>query len=40
MGGLSHVYRLGEDGELMKDGSVMLQVWALRARFYKSRAEA
>ena len=34
------VYRLGEDGDLLKEGGGMLSVWALRARSYKTRAEA
>ena len=35
------VYRLGEDGDLHYDeGDDMLLVWALRARSYKTRAEA
>ena len=34
------VYRLGEDGGLLKEGDGMLLVWALRARSYKTRAEA
>ena len=34
------VYRLGEDGDLLKEGGGMLLVWALRARSYKTRAEA
>ena len=34
------VYRLGEDGDLLKEGDGMLSVWALRARSYKTRAEA
>ena len=38
--GLSHVYRLGEDGDLLKEGDGRLSVWALRARSYKTRAEA
>ena len=34
------VYRLGEDGNLLKEGGGMLLVWALRARSYKTKAEA
>ena len=34
------VYRLGEDGGLLKEGDGMLSVWALRARSYKTKAEA
>ena len=34
------VYRLGEDGDLKKEGGGMLSVCALRARSYKTRAEA
>ena len=34
------VYRLGEDGDLLKEGGGMLSVWALRARSYKTKAEA
>ena len=34
------VYRLGEDGDLLKEGGGMLSVWAIRARSYKTRAEA
>ena len=34
------VYRLGEDGDLLKEGDGMLLVWALRARSYKNKAEA
>ena len=34
------VYRLGEDGDLLKEGGGMLLVWALRARSYKTKAEA
>ena len=34
------VYRLGEDGDLLKEGDGMLLVWALRARSYKTKAEA
>ena len=34
------VYRLGEDGDLLKEGDGMLLVWVLRARSYKTRAEA
>ena len=34
------VYRLGEDGDLLKEGGGMLSVWTLRARSYKTRAEA
>ena len=34
------VYRLGEDGDLKNEGDGMLSVWVLRARSYKTRAEA
>ena len=35
------VYRLGEDGGLhFYEGADMLLIWALRARSYKTRAEA
>ena len=34
------VYRLGEDGDLLKEGDGILLVWALRASSYKTRAEA
>ena len=34
------VYRLGEDGGLLKEGDGRLSVWALRARSYKTKAEA
>ena len=34
------VYRLGEDGDLLKEGGDMLLVWALRACSYKTKAEA
>ena len=34
-----YVYRLGEDGDLMKYGAVMLQFRALRASSYKTKAE-
>ena len=34
------VYRLGEDGDLLKEGAVMLLVWALRACSYKTKAKA
>ena len=40
MGRFIPVYRLGEDGDLKKEGGGMLLVWALRARSYKTRAEA
>ena len=33
------VYRLGEDGDLLKEGDGRLSVWALRARSYKTKAE-
>ena len=33
------VYRLGEDGDLKKEGGGMLLVWSLRARAYKTKAE-
>ena len=34
------VYRLGDDGDLKNEGNGMLSVWALRARSYKTKAEA
>ena len=34
------VYRLGEDGDLLKEGGGMLSVWVLRACSYKTKAEA
>ena len=34
------VYRLGEDGDLLKEGDGRLSVWALRARSYKTKAKA
>ena len=34
------VYRLEEDDSLLQEGGVRLAVWALRARSYKTRAEA
>ena len=34
------VYRLGEDGDLKNEGDGMLSGWALRARSYKTKAEA
>ena len=40
MGRFIPVYRLGEDGDLLKEGGGMLLVWALRARSYKTKAEA
>ena len=40
MGRFIPVYRLGEDGDLLKEGAVMLLFWALRARSYKTKAEA
>ena len=39
MEGLSSVYRLEEDGNLMKEGCVRLTVQALRTRSYKTEAE-
>ena len=33
------VYRLGEDGDLLKEGADMLLIWLLRARSYKTGAE-
>ena len=33
------VYRLGEDGDLLKEGDGRLSVWALRVRSYKTKAE-
>ena len=40
MGRFISVYRLGEDGDLKNEGDVRLLVCALRARSYKTRAEA
>ena len=40
MGRFISVYRLGEDGDLKNEGGGMLLVWVLRARSYKTRAEA
>ena len=37
---LYHVYSLEEGGSLLQEGGVMLSVWALRARSYKTKAEA
>ena len=34
------VYRLGEDGDLQNEGGGMLSLWALRARSYKTEAQA
>ena len=34
------VYRLEEDDSLLQEGGVRLPFWALRARSYKTRAEA
>ena len=34
------VYRLAEDGSLLKEGGVRPSVWALRACSYKTKAEA
>ena len=39
--GFIPVYRLGEDGGLhFNEGDGMLLVWTLRARSYKTKAEA
>ena len=38
--GLFPVYCLGEDGDLKNEGGGMLLVWVLRARSYKTKAEA
>ena len=38
--GLSLFIALGEDGDLKNEGDGMLSVWALRARSYKTKAEA
>ena len=38
--GLFPVYRLEEDDSLLKEGSVRLSLWALRACSYKAKAEA
>ena len=35
-----HVYRLEEDGSVLKEGGVRLTVKALRTRSYKNKAEA
>ena len=40
MGRFIPVYRLGEDGDLLKEGDVRLSVCALRARSYKTKSEA
>ena len=40
MGRFISVYRLGEDGDLKNEGGGMLLVWVLRARSYKTKAEA
>ena len=40
MGRFISVYRLGEDGDLMKEGGGMILVWVLRARSNKTKAEA
>ena len=40
MGRFISVYRLGEDGNLKNEGDGRLLVWVLRARSYKTRAEA
>ena len=40
MGRFFPVYRLGEDGDLKNEGGGMILVWAIRARSYKTRAEA
>ena len=40
MGSFFPVYRLGEDGDLKNEGGGMLSVWVLRARSYKTKAEA
>ena len=40
MKGLFLVYRLEEDGSLLKEGAVRLLQWALRACSYKTEAEA
>ena len=38
--GLFPVYRLEEDGSVLKEGGVRLTVKALRTRSYKNKAEA
>ena len=38
--GFIPVYRLGGDGYLLKEGDGRLQIWALRARSYKTGSEA
>ena len=40
MGRFILVYRLGEDGDLKNEGGGRLSVWVLRARSYKTKAEA
>ena len=37
--GFIFVYRLAEDGSLLKEGAVRLSVWALRACSYKTKVE-
>ena len=39
-GRFNSVYRLGEDGDLLKEGGGMLSDWVLRVRSYKTKAEA
>ena len=39
MGRFISVYRLGEDGDLLKEDDGRLSVWALRACSYKTKAE-
>ena len=38
--GLFPVYRLEEDGSVLKEGGVRLTVKALRTRSYKNKSEA
>ena len=38
--GLYPVYGLEEDGSLLQEGGVRIPIWALRARSYKTGAEA
>ena len=40
MEGLSSVYRLEEEGSVLKEGAVMLSLLVLRACSYKTKAKA
>ena len=40
MDGLSSVYRLEEDGDLLQEGAVRISFLVLRACSYKTKAEA